>query len=361
MVFRVHLVELGPAEVPPLREAMRDVQVAVATYYAETARGGDLGVAVRGFLGSAQVVNDLLTNQTTDAASYKSLFLQRVAAAPLAALQVIDGVKYARNVAQHVLHIVRPSDDTVLIGGQLGLRIYAVWDEVPQAAHDRLTNARTRALKASYDSALLGREVVETMMDTLRFYHAVNPAIVHRDTRGEWTGFPLMSQPGVTGLLHPEEPTDLGAAWKWLDGRIPNGDARVVCGQVTIKGIHYLCGFTFIGRHSFSPFAETVRQVEHDLAAGAAYLYGDVWANVDDATRLFPRAQGAVLVSRTELDSWASPLTELERDADWCLRDDTEPWLGVIRTEQLSAGLPLAVAYGVRRARRLYACVSPNV
>ena len=359
-MFRVHLVELTPAEIPPLRAAMGDVQVAVATYYAETARGGDLGVAVRGFLASAQVVNDLLKNEVTDAASYKALFVQRAAPSP-AALEVIDGVKYARNVAQHVLHIVRPSDDTVLIGGQLGLRIYAEWDEVPQAAHNRLTNKRTQALRASYDSALLGREVVGTMMDTLRFYQSVNPAIVHRDTRGEWTGFPLMSQPGVTGPLHPEEPADLEAAWNWLDGRIPSGDARVVCGQVTIEGIRYLCGFTFIGRHSFTPFAETVRQVERDLAAGASYLDGDVWANIDDATRLFSRAQGAVWVSRRELGSWASPITELEREADWCLRDDTEVWLGVIRTERLSAGFPLPVAYGVRRARRLNACVPPSV
>jgi hypothetical protein len=270
---------------------------------------------------------------------------------------VIDGVKYARNVAQHVLHIVRPSDNTVLIGGQFGLRTYAVWDAVPPVAHNRLTNSRTQALKAFYDAALLGKEVVGTMMATLRFYQAVNPAIVHRDGRGEWTGFPLMSQPGVTDPLHPEGPAELEAAWKWLDGRLPNGDARVVCGQLTFEGIRYLCGFTFTGRHSFTPFAETVGQVGRDLAAGASYLGGDVWANVDDVTELFPRAQGAVLFSRSELASWASPITELEREVGWCLGDDNEVWLGIVRDEQVSAGFPLAVAYGVRRARRLNACV----
>lgn len=355
----MHLVELTPAEIPRLREAMGDIQVAVAKYYAQTAQGGDVGVAVRGFLASAQVVNDLLSNQATDRASYRALFVQRAAPSP-AAFKVIEGVKYARNVAQHVLHSVRLSDENALIGGQFGLRTYAVWDEVPQAAHDQLTNKRTQALRASYDSALLGREVVSTMMSTLRFYQSVNPAIVHRDARGEWTGFPLMSQPGVTAPLHPEEPTDLEAAWKWLDGRVPNGDSRVVCGQVTIDSIRYLYGFTFIGRHSFTPFAETVRQVEYDLTAGASYLEGDLWANVDDATGHFPRAQGVVLFSRRELDSWASPITELQREADWSLGDDSEVWLGVIRTEQLSAGLPLSVTYGVRRARRLNACVAPS-
>ncbi len=352
------VVELASAEILPLREAMRDVQVSVATYYAETARSGDLGVAVRRFLASAQVVNDLLSNQTTHAASYKALFVQRPASS-MAALEVIDGVKYARNLAQHVFHIVRPSDDTVLIGGQLGFRTYAVWDEVPQEAHDRLTNKRTQDLKASYDSALLGREVVGTMIDTLRFYKSVNPAIVHRDTHGEWTGFPLMDQPGVTGTLHPEEPVDLEAAWNWLNGRIPNGDARVVCGQVTTEGMCYLCGFTFVGRHSFSPFAETVRQVERDLAAGASYLEGDVWANVDNATQQFPRAQGAVWFSRNQLDSWASPIKKLVREADWCLRGETEVWLSVVRIEQPSEGFPLPMAHGVRRARRLNAYVPP--
>jgi hypothetical protein len=356
----VQLVNLASDELPPLSEAMRDVQSAVATFYAATARGGDLGVAVRGFLACAQVVNDLLMNQATNAASYRALFAQRTAPSP-AALEVIEAVKYARNVAQHVLHIVRPSDNTVLIGGQLGLRTYAVWDAVPQVAHNRLTNSRTQALKASYDSALLGREVVGTMMDTLRFYQAVNPAIVHRDGRGEWTGFPLMSQPGVTDPLHPEEPAELEAAWKWLDGRIPNGDTRVVCAQVTFEGVRCLCGFTFTGRHSFTPFAETVQQVKRDLAAGASYLVGDVWANVDDATPHFSRAQGAVWFSRSELASWASPITELEREVDWCLRDDNEIWLGIVRSEQVSAGFPLPVAYGVRRARRLNACVPPSV
>lgn len=30
------------------------------------------------------------------------------------------------------------------------------------------------------------------------------------------------------------------------------------------------------------------------------------------------------MFSRGELDSWVSPISELEREADWCLRDDTD-------------------------------------
>lgn len=76
MAIRVNFVDLTPSEIPPLREAMSDIQTAVAKYYVETARGGDLGVPARGFLASAQVVHGLLANQTTDASSYKVLFVQ---------------------------------------------------------------------------------------------------------------------------------------------------------------------------------------------------------------------------------------------------------------------------------------------
>ena len=157
-----------------------------------------------------------------------------------------------------------------------------------------------------------------------------------------------MSQPGVATPLHPEEPAEVEAAWQWLNDRVPNGDARVVCGQVTLDGTRYLCGFTFTGRHSFTPFAESIQQVVRDLAAGATYLDGDVWANVEDATPFFPNAQGAVLFSRSELDSWASPIIEVERKADWCLRDQTEVWRGVARVEHIVGGFPKEMAYGVR-------------
>lgn len=355
----MHLVELTPAEVPPIREAMRDVQLAAASYYAQTTRGDDLGSAVRAFLANAQVVNDLLWNQASNAADFKALFTQRTS--PSAhALDVVEGVKYARNVAQHVLHIVRPSDDRVLIGGQLGLRIYAVWDEVPHSAHNQLTNKRTGALKSAYDSALRGKEVVSTMLDTLNFFHAVNPDIVDRDGSGEWTGFPLMSQPGVPDRLHPEEPKDAQAAWEWLNGRKPNGDSRILCGQITLDGTRYLCGFTFSGRHSFTPFVETVEQVEHDLAAGVSYVRGDMWNNVQDATTRFPSAQGAVFFSRDQLSSWTTPVSASELESEWNALDGDNAWKGVARVEQLSAGLPLTVAYGVRRARRLNACVPPR-
>lgn len=357
--IRVHLVKLTPAETAALRVAMGDVQASVARFYADTARRADLDAAVRSFVANAQVVNDLLTNQAKNAADYKALFHQGTVPSP-GSLEVINGVKYARIIAQHVLHIVRFSDDSAMVGGTFGVRKYAVWNAVDQTAHDRVTNRRKEQLKASYDSALRGREVVETMLEVLRFFQAVNPEIVLRDTQGEWVGFPLMSQPGVAAPLHPEEPLDVESAWQWLNDRPPNGDARVVCGQVTLDGTRYLCGFTFAGRHTFVPFAETIQQVERDLVAGAIYLEGDVWANVIDATSYFPQAQGAVFFSRDELGTWTVPVNELEREVDWCLRNDPETWLRVARVERVGDGLPVALAYGARRSRRLNACTPPS-
>ena len=67
---------------------------------------------------------------------------------------------------------------------------------------------------------------------------------------------------------------------------------RVVTGQVTKDGTEHLVGFTFVDRLSFSPFVETVEQVEQDIDSGYAYLQGDVEANVDQVSDRFPGAQG---------------------------------------------------------------------
>lgn len=350
------LVRVSEDELLPLREAMRDVQTAVSAYYAETARGGDLGPRVRSFLVNAQTLNDLFTNAVTDAASYEALFDSPTHANA----DLVKGVKYARNVTQHVLHIVRPSEgDMSLVGGTLGMRIYASWDDIPPLAHAKL-RANTQKLKPAYDATLRGHEVTGTMLAALRFYAGIAPEIVHRDQRGEWTGFPLMSQPGISAPLHPEEPTDLAAAQSWLEGRLPNGDLRVVCGQLTVDDARYVFGHTFVGRYSFAPFVESVEQVNHDIVAGFPYLAGDVSKNAKAAGEQFPSAlQGGVLVSRDEVTSWASPITRLGQVEDWCVVAHSDAWHRLVAVER--AGLiPEIVAYGLRRARRLNALVPPS-
>lgn len=340
----------------PLREAMRDLQTAVAAYYTATAQAGDLGNRVRTFLINAQTLNDLFANAISDTASYASLF----AAPAHAGANLVEGVKYARNVTQHVLHIVRPSNDVHLVGGTLGMRIYAFWDEIPPVADSKLRPG-TRRLKPAYDATLLGREVTGTMLAVLSFYAEIAPGIVHRDQRGEWTGFPLMSQPGMSAPLHPEEPKEVAAAQSWLDDRPPNGDSRVVCGQFTIGETRYVYGHTLVGRYSFAPFVETVEQANKDVLAGFLYLAGKASKNLEDVSESFPSArQGSVLASREEVTSWASPINRIEEGEDWCEGGDVDTWHQIVSIERAGT-FPEFVTYELRRARRLNALVPPGV
>lgn len=233
------------------------------------------------------------------------------------------------------------------------MRTYELWDEVPQSAHDALRKG-TQALKPFYDSAMKGKSVTDVMLAVLKFYATLDPQIVHRDDHGEWTGFPLADQPGVSSPLHPEEPSDSVAAMAWLNARRPNGDARVVCAQVTYHEVRYVCGMTFANHRSFSPFAETVAQVERDVAAGMPYLIGEVAANVENVSTRFPQAVGGVFFSRADVSSWATPVDNLESDVDWHSYFDANAWQSVVRLD--SAGPTNdAPGYLVRRARRLNA------
>ncbi|MGO2194578.1 MAG: hypothetical protein ACTH43_18315 [Brachybacterium sp.] len=354
MTLSTHVaVEAG--ELPALRAAMRDAQTSASDYYGQTARNDsidDLGTPVRRFLVAAQTVNDLLTNSVSDSATYGAV--TSPGGHPSAGL--IRGVKYVRNVAQHVAHVIRPSDEHVLIGGVLGLRIYTFWDEVPATVHAQLRPS-TQRLKADYDALLLGTNVTDTMLDTLRFFSDIAPGIPHRDQRGEWTGFPLMSQPGVRDRLHPEEPKDEKAARTWLNERRPNGDVRVVCGQLTKDGTRYLLGHTFVGRLSYAPFVETAEQLSRDVNAGFPYVVGDVLANTIDRSADVPHVvQGAVFETHGDVAAWTKPVLSGGWDEDWVDERTASTWRGVLEMER-GEGIFASSAYPIRRARRLNALV----
>jgi hypothetical protein len=350
------LVSLTPDEIGPLREVMRDLQLSVAGYYAETGGGANEGRQVRAFLVGTQTLNDLLGQQVGAAASYTALFNE----SRHSAAELVEGVKFARNVAQHLLHIVRPSNEVTLVGGQLGMRVYMFWDAFPSDVVAKLRPA-TQRLEPAYRATLEGKEVTETMMAVLRFFFEVAPGMVHRDGRGEWTGFPLLSQPGMNSPIHPEEPEDLADSLRWMDERVPGGDCRVICGQVTIEGAAYVYGYTFEDRHSFAPFVELVSQANHDIDLGYAYLEGDMAANFDDVSDAFPAAkQGVVLASRGDVSSWASPVERIENRSDWHAPGvEAASWEKDVRLET-NKKLPPGFIFSARRARRLNALVPPH-
>lgn len=347
---------ITPAEEPRLRQVMKDLQKDVAAYYAETARGGDLGVHARNWLGRVQNLNDLLTRQIAGKANYLALFTPT----PTPAAELINAVKYARNVDQHLMFEVAPSEDVLIGGTHVGLRTYGCWRPIPASTHAEL-HERTQRLQPAYQANLEGKELTGTMLAVLRFFADIAPQIVHRDHRGEWTGFPLKSQPAVRDPLHPEEPVgEIATANAWLNGRRPNGDLRVVIGQVTMEETPYLVGFTFADQLSFSPFVETPVQVDRDIAAGFAYLQGDAAANVKNVTHRFSMsAAGAVFHSPMDVATWATPLTQTRHGADWMTGFHPDGWRHIVSVEHPGC-FPDFVAYEQRRAFRLYAQVPPR-
>lgn len=345
-------VDIAATELPALRAAMRDAQTAAADYYGQTARNvsiDDLGTPVRRFLVAAQTVNERLT-ESIDAATYKGIVSGGHPGA-----SVIRGVKYVRNVVEHASHVIRPRDEHTLIGGVSGLRMYSFWDEVPAAVHSKLHRG-TQKLKPDYDALLLGVNVTETMLDTLRFLSDVAPNIPHRDSRGEWTGFPLMNQPGVRDRLHPEEPSEEVAARAWLNGRRPNGDVRVICGQITLDGTRYVFGHTFVDGLSYAPFVETIEQLSLDMAAGYSYVVGNVLENTVNRTDNVGTVQGAVFQSPHDIETWTTAAPSGGWDQDWADEKTVSTWHRLVEMER-DEGFPAGLPYLIRRARRMNALV----
>lgn len=328
---------------------MRDLQMAAARYYEATSAGGALGDFTRVFVSASQKVNELLTRTIADRATYLAYFK---ASPRIEGADYVEGVKYARNVTEHVLHIVQPNEHS-LVGGLHGMRSYASWQEVPKSAHDAL-NPSTQKLKRFYDAKLVGREVMDAMMAVLRFYGEVAPSIVDRDRFGEWTGFPLTPQPAVLKAIHPEEPGDLADARVWLNARRPGGEVRVVCGQVEVDGVHKVFGYTFVDRLASGLFVETIEQANRDIQMGFAYLSGDVARNTRSATgQVAGVGSRPVLISQVEVASWTEPLAEIAAEPNWVTEGfDLSVWEKVAKEEDPEA-FPDGVAYARRRERRL--------
>lgn len=351
------VVTISPDELEPFRTVMRDLQIGAANYYACTSLGEELGSTVRSFVANCQNLNDWFINESADAASYAANFGN--SRHPEA--DVIDAMKYVRNVSQHVLHVVKPSDSVTLIGGDLGFRIYAEWETIPEKTHAKLRPG-TQRLRPLYESRLQGKEVMSTMLAVLRFFFDVAPSIVHRNAKGEWTGFPLMSQPGVSSPLHPEEPVEnIQQASAWLNNRLPGGTVRVICGQATIRKIKYVCGYTFVGRLSFAPFYEQIDQVIKDIANGFSYRQGNLPANVSDVSVHHPDApQSQVLESQSEIETWTTPVTQITPDIDWITPGIDRERLRQGGELEIPDPWPDYMAYQIRRARRLNALIPPR-
>lgn len=265
-------------EVEPVRSAMRDVQVSITDYYRGTTGfvedAEQFTTPVRATVAFIQKVHEVLRKDFGQSDRYRQVFATRLAGGDPGA-ETIEGLRYLRNVGQHLIHPVVP-DTSRVVGSNMGLgfRTSALWAPIPPAVH-RSLHTTTQPLQVHYNSRLLGRDVLDTFLDAARFFWEVCPKAIHRAAGGEWTGFPLRHQAGVATRLHPEEPKwdsmnrrDWDRARRWMDTRRPGGDFRVICGRLTTEAGTLLVGCTFRGHASFQGFAETPDQVAADIALG---------------------------------------------------------------------------------------------
>jgi hypothetical protein len=336
---------------------MRDLQVSVGNYYRCSEGFGVeaevLATSVRSSIDFVQVVNELLRKQTSKTAAYCAIF------EPPADSRAgsIEAFEYVRNVTQHI-DPVRPQLAATVGGGDLGFRTYARWMEIPLSVHGRLTSS-TKALRPSYERNLQDQEVVGTLLDVARIFAEVCPDLVHRQANGEWTGFPLLHQPGVSLRLHPEEPVDQVAALGWMARRRPGGDLRVICGSLTdaSKG-SILFGFTFSNQCAFVPFFETSEQVNDDIARKFDYYEADVAANTIEKGSEFGMSAGrSVLCSEHPVPHWGGvPLSEAPRNVDHATFARLDFWHYLWLQEAASD----AQCFLTRRERRLNAS-QPNL
>jgi hypothetical protein len=344
-----------PDELEALRSAMRDVQVSIGHYDQETAVfGADpdvLATRVRASVSFVQALNDLLRNEISD----KSVYCEMTEPPEDARAEIIRAFTYVRNVMQHILHPVLP-DPTATVGGfGLGFRTYAVWQEIPAAAHARLRPG-TQRLKPLYDQHLNGRDVTDTLLDAAKFFALVCPHLVHSQPSGEWTGFPLLHQPGVPRRLHPEEPSEPEAALAWMAARRPGGDLRIVCGYLEDPTDGQIVfGLTFTKRCAFVPFFDTVEQVNADLALGFQYFEADVAAHTSERSEAFGfEGTRSVLCSDTPMDDWLGPpLVEATGHPEHATCLELDVW----RTMRALEAAANPQAFITRRERRLNASV----
>jgi hypothetical protein len=331
---------------------MRDIQVSIADYYRSSTgfvTADDLATPVRTCMAFIQVLNDVLRKDFSKQAGYRALFDPPHDPRT----ELIQAFKYIRNVGQHVRHPVKPNASQVVGGIGLGYRTFASWEDVPRSVHQRLLTP-TKELKVHYDAHLLGKEVTDTFLEAARFFWEICPDLVDRQSNGDWTGFPLRHQAGVSGRLHPEEPQDQTEAVTWMSARRPGGDLRVVCGCLCEPTGDMVFGLTFLGPWAFTPFFETPEQVLADLALGFPYHEGDVQTNTHwvehlcDLSGSFP----PTLRSKEATDCWVGdPIQTLRTGNEWVNFNSADFWREQLWPEQSGN----QQSFLTRRERRLNA------
>lgn len=274
-------VRLSKSELSDAQSAMRDLQVSIsALHRAGSGAFSDsepVVTEVRAACGFAQKINDVMRNDIGQSEKFKRIVTRRLAAGD-PDIELIEAFRYVRNMISHRLVAVAPGAGPLIGGIGLGYRTYCQWRELPAAAHRKMRPS-TQQLRPLYRSRLVGEDVTQSLMSVARVYAELCPGLVHRNHLGDWTGFPLRTQPGVPSRVHPMEPPldtydrlAIARHRRWLHRRRPGGDFRVIAARLDYGDEQSIVGMTFAGSCSFLPFVESPSQVSIDASLGYAYF-----------------------------------------------------------------------------------------
>jgi hypothetical protein len=353
-------VFLQADEIVPMQSAMRDVQVSIADYYRQTSGFIDepdvYTTPVRSAVGFIQKLNEVMNKKLMARADYKIIFADRLANGDAGA-ETIEGLRYLRNIGQHLLHPVVPETGRV-VGNNLGLgfRTASHWAPVSPLVDSQL-ESRTQQLKPLYDKTIAGKSTIDPLLTACRFFSEICPQMVHRDSTEEWTSFPLRVQWGTSESIHPDEPyydfsdrpKSESEIREWLNTRKPGGDSRWIAGRLTTTKGAFVYGLTFRNNVSYMMFSDTVEQVKADLRMGYPYWRGIPAQNIAEKKMLNDHtgAKFQPIVLSEPFESWAIRETLDGADcADFCSWKDDEEWAHQIeKTQDLT----------LRKAQRLNA------
>lgn len=318
----------GRLKMRSLVTSIRDVYDASASVRGRVRPGGVLELdelddvinALDNALVSVRTI-DLEVLEPSDRTSYQA------ARAGSPAGGVVRGLTPMRNNAVHHVHVVDP-DLARAVGPLQGgtCVIFPRWNEralLPTAMFEHHDHKRLGQLNVdyanSYDAAVAGRLLLDTLMDAYAFFESCDPSLVERDAENQIAGFPLPSLPFGGGYvrLHPDWPTQ-----EHVDGEIrartrstpPKGRDRQIRELLIVSGTVVCCGYTDTAGPYARSFTEPVDQIVADIEAGFEHFI-----ELDGTTHPVIVRDGVALADGREL----ACISELMLTGD-----HEEPWRG---------------------------------
>jgi hypothetical protein len=196
---------------------------------------------------------------------------------------VVRALTAPRNNAVHHTEVIDP-DLARAIGPLDGGRciIFPKWkprSELPSAmfqySQGKKQGQDRSDYTTSYDSAVAGRLVLDTLMDAFAFLDGCDQRLADRDVEGKLRGFPLapLPAPGYVRLAPdwPDQETIDHNIRAQVRDEVPAGTSREITGRLSVSAGTVFCGYTNLEHGRRHSFTEDGEQVRRDIEFG--YLY----------------------------------------------------------------------------------------